>query len=86
MQDQNMQDRNCRTKMSGPKLWDRKMNTRNVVSARCVCHVAYSATSCFSVIAILFYCDFHMLPVLWVTSCFHIMALWQVMRILPKWR
>jgi len=83
-----------RTKCHGWEMWDRKMQvwkmkecgcfTRNVVSVLCISHCIlsnklFSGNLQINLIAILFYCDFHVLSVLWMTSCFHTIDLWQVM-------
>ena len=73
-QDRNMQDW---------KMKDRDYFTRNVVSMLCMSRCIpsdrlFSGALQINVIAILFYCDFHVLPVSSMTSCFHIMAPWQL--------
>jgi len=77
MQERTMQDR----KMLDWKVKDHGYFTRNVISVLCMSHCilgdkSFSGGLQIDVIAILFYCDFHVFPVLWMTSCFHIMAPW----------
>jgi len=63
-----MQDR----KMQDWEMKDHGYFTRNVVSvlrmSRCILgDKLFSGSLLINVIAILFYCDFHVLPVLWMT-------------------